>query len=311
MSVTALPRRRDAVVGDIRAFLVSAENLPSPRGAALQLIQLARDPKVGVNETVRVVKADPALAGFVLHAANAARFAAMPKAVDLQRAVVRLGMNVIRMHALALSVMKQRPPLRCKAFDYDRFWTASLLTGVLMDGLTRSCGGVAAEEAFSLGLLGSIGKLVLATVAPEPYAAVLDEARATNGASAPIEQRTFGFDHHELSAVLLADWDLPTRLADIVYWQRDPEEGGFTADSPSYVLAGALQLAAGLAELTLSSAVSAEQASALYLRAAILELSPGAVAEVAGEALADLRQWSGLIGVQPPATVSLPDAWPT
>ncbi|AUL98822.1 MAG TPA: HDOD domain-containing protein [Pseudothauera hydrothermalis] len=298
-SLSRPPRNPDDTRGRIRRFILDAEALPSPKGAALRLIELARDPDASIDETVRVIQTDPALTGFVVRAANAARFGGIERTLDVKRAVVRVGMQMVRAHALAISMIRDHKKLRCKHFDYTRFWTESLYTAVLMDKLAERYREFRLGEAFVLGLLAGVGRLAFATAAPDDYGVVLARAAARGVPLELLEQEAFGFDHHELSAVLLADWGVPTELADVVYWQCDPEGGGLKPDSRPYRLAGVLQLAAGLAAEAVAAPEQDGASGIVYLRAALLELEPADMAALTAQALVELREWLQLIGLPP------------
>jgi HD-like signal output (HDOD) protein len=298
-SLSRPPRNPDDTRGRIRRFILDAEALPSPKGAALRLIELARDPDASIDETVRVIQTDPALTGFVVRAANAARFGGIERTLDVKRAVVRVGMQMVRAHALAISMIRDHKKLRCKHFDYTRFWTESLYTAVLMDKLAERYRQFRPGEAFVLGLLAGVGRLAFATAAPDDYGVVLARAAARGVPLELLEQEAFGFDHHELSAVLLADWGVPTELADVVYWQCDPEGGGLKPDSRPYRLAGVLQLAAGLAAEAVAAPEQDGASGIVYLRAALLELEPADMAALTAQALVELREWLQLIGLPP------------
>lgn len=309
MTDTSSQRDRVEVTGNIRQFLLAADELPSPRGAALQLIELARDPDVSIDAIARVIRSDPALTGFVLRAASAARFGRTERPLDLRQSVVRLGMNIVRAHAVALSLVSNKPRFMSRRFDYNAFWTASLLNAAVMEALARQRGDLPAAEAFTLGLLSDVGLLAFATAAPASYDLALDRAANSSDPVEAVEQETFGFDRHELSAVLLADWGLPTSLADVVYWQRDPEGGGFAPDSRSYRLACGLQLASLLAQTCLADEPPADAVATIYLRAAILDLAPDDARGLASEALTELPLWTGLVGLPKPRIAALPSTW--
>lgn len=292
--------------GDIRKYLHAAEALPTPRGTALKLIETARNPRATLGDTLQVVRSDPALTGFVLRAAGTARFGGAPGQLDLHQAVRRLGLDVIRAHALALSLISQRTQVRCAGFDYDRFWIGALHQGILTDALARHCIGHAGGDAFSLGLLADVGRLAFATASPRDYTAVLAHAGHDPLALAAAERQRFGFDHHELSAVLLADWHLPGSLADIVYWQRDPEGGGFAPGSTSHRLASILQLAAALSRAALAGDAGVRNDDALApatLRAAILGLAAGEMQAILADSLPALRDWATLVGLPVPTSL--------
>ncbi|AYH44135.1 HDOD domain-containing protein [Azoarcus sp. DN11] len=309
MNSASNQRDRGQVTGNIRDFLLAADELPSPRGAALKLIELARDPEVRIDAVVRVIRSDPALSGFVLRAASAARFGRTERSLDLQQAVIRLGMNIVRAHAVALSLVANRPKVTSKRFNYNAFWTASLLNAAVMEALAAHRGDLPASEAFTLGLLSEIGTLAFATAAPATYDLTLEQAARSADPVETAEIATFGFDRHELSAVLLADWGIPTALADVVYWQRDPEGGGFDPDSRSYRLACGLQLATRLSETCLAAQPDAETVGTVYLRAAILDLTPEETRRLATDALAELPVWTDLVRLPRPVIAALPSSW--
>jgi len=302
-------RDHDEVVGSIRDFLLAAESLPSPRGAALQLLELSRDPETSIDAVVRVIRSDPALSGFVVRAASAARFGRTERALDLQHAVIRLGMNIVRAHALALSLTSYRPNTGCRHFDYFAFWTHALLNAAMMEALAGHRGDLPKAEAFTLGLLSNIGQLAFATARPDDYDRVLASDATRPEQLGCAEREVFGFDHRELSAVLLADWGIPTALADVVYWQCDPEGGGFAPDSRAYRLACGLQFAARLAQTCLATQPDPDSVAAVYLRGAVLDLSPDESRELATEALGELPAWTALVGLPKAAITRLPVDW--
>lgn len=290
------------VVRDIREFLLGAEALPSPQGTALKLVEIAQAPNASIDDVVRIVKTDPALTGFVLQAAASARFHDMKGVLDLHRAVQRLGLSVIRSHALALSLISRRMTLRCAGFDYERFWVGALHTAILTEALAQECNIRTAIDTFSLGLLADIGRLAFATAAPDEYARVLMAAQAAPDDLSALERQAFGFDHHELSSVLLADWQLPTAMADLVYWQSDPEGGGFAAGSAAYQLVSVLQLARSLSDQTLNCThgPNADALSSATLRAAILALDRSDMETALAGSVNALRAWTTLVGLPMP-----------
>lgn len=296
------------VVGDIRHFLLGAEALPTPHGTALKLMEFARDPDTPITEILRVIQSDPALTGFVLRAASAARFHGANEGLDLRRSVLRLGLDTIRSRAVALSLVNQRGRTPCAGFDYPGFWLASLHTGILMESLSLYCEGLDCHDNFSLGLLGSIGRLAFATAAPVEYARLLERAPPPHDDIAALERAAFGFDHHELSSVLLADWGIPTVFAEVVYWQSDPEGGNFTPGSRQHLLASALQLATSLSRLTLGATPPEGEHEAAALRAAILGLPESTMRAIVSESLPQLSDWARLVGLPAPTTHPLHDS---
>lgn len=294
MNVVETVRRDTAQArDDIRAFIQASGELPTPRGVALDLMRATRDPDVGLADVARLVKADPALTAFVLRAANAARFAGKRKVVDVPQAVTRLGINMVRVYAIAVSMMQGYRQGQCPGFDYEGFWARSLLAAIVMSELAERGGSLHGEEAFALALLSQIGQLTFATAAPEDYALLLARSRDGGGELALLERDAFGFDQNELTAVLLVEWGIPTKLADVVFWQQDPEAGGYGCNSLEHRLASELQLAVKLSEVCLMSQEAAEvEVPALLLRAEIAGLSKEELVELSAIAAHEWLSWS-------------------
>ena len=72
------------------------------------------------------------------------------------------------------------------------------------------------DEAFIAGILQDIGILVLLRELGEPYAKFLTGVIDEKCHLASLEQDTLGFDHVQLSAALLARWQLPKRLVEAI-----------------------------------------------------------------------------------------------
>jgi Predicted signal transduction protein len=76
-----------------------------------------------------------------------------------------------------------------------------------MQALAQRVRVVAADEAFSLGLLARVGELALATLYPDAFARLLaDIQRNPQHQQVVLEDQAFAMNHRELGAAMLADW---------------------------------------------------------------------------------------------------------
>ncbi|MDP3123052.1 MAG: HDOD domain-containing protein, partial [Thiobacillus sp.] len=159
--------------------------LPTPRGVALAILTISQRENATLGEIARVVQTDPALSGRLIKLANSASHIARP-VVSVQEAVVRQGMATVRHLALGFSLVDQYRDGVCQAFDYQEYWSHSLLMALSMQALGMRVHVAAVDELFICGLLAQVGKLALATVYPEEYSAVLT-AQHANPAQPAIE----------------------------------------------------------------------------------------------------------------------------
>ncbi len=224
--------------------------LPSPKGAALAILEICRREDASTDEIARVVQTDPALAGRLLRLANSAAHAGRP-IVAIPEAVMRLGLGVVRGLAVGFSLVDQYQTGACRAFDYPHFWSHSLLMAVAMQELGRVTRVTSPDEVFACGLMSRIGCLALASIYPTEYAELL-ERKTTGGKLAELERQVLQVDHNELTATILTDCGIPHALVEPVYYHEAPESSGFTEGSRPYRLAHLFYHAKQLADLGLA-----------------------------------------------------------
>lgn len=206
--------------------LKAADRFPSPPGVALAVLQLVEQEDSDLEELARLIQADPALSARLLRFVNSPAIAPRRPIVAVKDAVGRIGMNGVRNLVLGLSLVGHYRTGKCEGFDYQRFWAGSLALGVAASLLVGHMRLAAAEEIFTVGLLGDIGRLALATAWPKPYSECLQAAGDDPEALITLERSRFAVDHRQLTTLLLEDWHLPEVFIDALARSREkPIEG--------------------------------------------------------------------------------------
>ena len=224
--------------------------LPSPKGVALAILEMCRNEDTTISEIAHIAQTDPALAGRLIRNANAASSGVRPIA-SVTDAIMRLGMGTVRNLAMGFSLIDQYHSGPCAGFDYERFWSYSLLVALAMQEFGRMTGAGAAEELFACGLLSQIGRLALATLYPQEYAGLLNETNA-RARLAELEHERLHTDHNELTAALLSDWGLPLALIEPIHYHEAPDKAPFTPGSRPHQLTHLFYLAKRIGDLGLS-----------------------------------------------------------
>ena len=240
---------------DMKRFeqLKAAGDLPSPRGVAIAIIRLAQSPDVSVAELARVIKADPAFVGRLVKAANGLVSVNGRSVVSVQDALMVLGLPAVRTLALGFSLLSNYRKGACEAFDYARFWSSSLLMALSMQALAQRVRVVAADEAFSLGLLARVGELAMATLYPADFGRLLGQIAARPELrQMDLEQAAFAMTHSELGAAMLLDWGLPIPLVEPVRFYEMPEAVGYAEGSREAGIIQCLVLSRAIAQLCLA-----------------------------------------------------------
>jgi len=184
--------------------------LPSPTGVALSILELTRDPDTSTDDMAMVLVGDPSLTGQILKYANAATGGARTEITNVNDALVRLGMSMVRQLCLGFSVLSNSRRGPCSEFEYDEYWTKSLAMAVSSHALCGCIKAVSPDEGFTCGLLGKIGHLALASVYPHHYTDILYEWNGGSVAElSALENQELSIDHNDVSAALFEDWGLP------------------------------------------------------------------------------------------------------
>src|SRR6516225_810131 len=148
---------------DIASFerLKATGNLPSPRGAALAIMRATQAEDVSMAELARIAGGDPAFVARIVRAANGLVGYRQRPIVAVQDAILMLGLPAVRNLALGFSLLSNYRRGKAAGFNFDHFWSASLLTAISMQALAQATRRAPADESYTLGLLSRIGKLAL------------------------------------------------------------------------------------------------------------------------------------------------------
>ncbi|MHB1085667.1 MAG: sensor domain-containing diguanylate cyclase [Thiobacillus sp.] len=278
--------------------------LPSPKGVALAVLELSQRENITLGEIARVVQTDPALSGRLIKLANTASRIARP-VVSVQEAVVRQGMTAVRQLALGFSLLDQYRAGECHAFDYQSYWSHSLLMGLTMQALGDRVRIASTDELFICGLLAQVGKLALATAYPDEYNTVLTAHRADPSQPLATHERAhLETDHGELGIALMSDWGIPGVFTAPLAQYEGTNAPGFPHDSRSNSMILMLRLSHRLADLGLAEADVRPQLAREWITLATeLDIPLETSGSFIDEIIAIWRNWGVLLKIP---TAALP-----
>jgi diguanylate cyclase (GGDEF)-like protein len=272
----------------------AADKLPSPSGVALAVMELWEREDTTAEQLARLIQTDPALCGRLLRLANSSIMGTRPVAA-VPEAVVRVGMRTVGQLAVCFSLIDNSMQGHCDGFDYEAFWSESLLMAVLSKGLAEATRLAAPDDLFACGLLARIGELALATIYPREYAGILRDGRRDLAART---REQFGFDHNELSYELMLDYGVPDALAEPARHHQDADDDAFDHDSRHGRLTSSFRLAYQLARLTgEEDARRVTHTRVIETLGERLELTRERVAATFDAAVSDWHDWSRLLSL--------------
>lgn len=274
-------------------------HLPSPKGVALQVIRLTQQDDVSSQQIAHVIKADPALSGRIIKAANVLMVYNNRPVVAVSDAVTVLGINMVRQLILGFSLVADTREGFCQRFDYPGFWAQSLLRAIAAQHLIRHKGIGSGEEIFILGLLGQVGRLALATIYPVEYAELLEQVADDGVDIAAREQAEFGFDHAQLTQAMLADWGMPRSFQEVALLHEHPEEARFAEGSRDWKLLNVMHIAAELAAVCMAPVQRRRKlVPHLMLMAARWGVETEMLVELGDNVIRGWAEWGGLLEIR-------------
>lgn len=197
-------------------------SLPSLPTVAIQILKAFSDPDTAVLDVVTLMQTDPALSAKVLKAANSARFSAGRSVCSMQRAVLLLGKKLICSLALGFSLAEASMTRGRHVKHFQIFWLQSFARALAAQAVAQRFGGCPPEDAFTVGLLSMIGRLVLLKHDPNAYAACIDEAEQQGVSLESVERERLSITSIELTASMMEKWNLPERFVKAVRSQSEP-----------------------------------------------------------------------------------------
>lgn len=191
-------------------LLARLDELHTAPTTALRILELTRTPDYDVQELVRLLELDPALAARVLRTVNSAHFGLGRPVGSLRQAVSFLGNRSLRLLALTFSVvarLTEGPAARL----CGEFWTRAVSISTSARLLAMWDKEVDPFVAHGTGLLLDLGVLALAQCEGEPYVEVYRACEHGPGLTAA-ELACYGFDHARLGSHMLARWGFPEAM---------------------------------------------------------------------------------------------------
>lgn len=190
-------------------------DLPSFPEVATRVRQLLADPKSSVDQVVRVVGSEPALAARLMRVANASAFNRSGKQVtDLRTAINRIGYSMVRTAAMAFAMSQLRRGAKLERLQtrLDDLWALSTQVAALAYVIARNSTKVNPDEAALAGMMHGIGKLYIMTRAAQHPDLFVDDAALNE---------ILDSWHASIGKAILENWEFSDEMAAAVGEQED------------------------------------------------------------------------------------------
>lgn len=209
----------------------SLVNLPTLPIIATEIIRVAREDRLSINQILPIIEKDPPLAMKVLKYANSPFYGLKEKVKSLRHAIVVIGLAQLTQLATAFSVIRVlNDDQSGQVLPWRQFWEHSSATGYMAQLIAEELNIFTTENLYSVGLLHDIGKLILYRVDSRNYYRVFLLSTEKNISSEAAELEIFGFTHAESGSWIAERWELPQGIRDGIRYHHAPEK----MDEPRY-----------------------------------------------------------------------------
>jgi putative nucleotidyltransferase with HDIG domain len=228
----------------LREFVGKLDGIPTLARTYVELTRLLHSNAFPIGDLSAIIEKDPVLTAKLLQMANSVRFAPTRRISTVFEAVQLIGFDLVRAMVLGVQVFEWCNKI-AKTKLFDRVWEHSVQTAVFAKKLAQleQLDAEKCEEAFLLGLLHDIGKVVLGATCPE-YQALWSEYGNDSRKLVARERQVIGATHAGAGAYLLRLWGLPEAVSRDIAAHHNLETIKTTGFTPLLAVHLAQELAA-------------------------------------------------------------------
>jgi putative nucleotidyltransferase with HDIG domain len=191
------------------------ESIPTLESSRMRLFMVLQEESSTLEDIEEVVSSDPAMAAKVVRLANSSFYRHSENHVGIQKALITIGIDLVKCIALSMSVME--------AFGSDTalmktLWRHSYMVGMLAGMLAES--RFEKECLFTGGLLHDLGRMVFLCKAPEEYLSLCESV--TGWPDHKLERDVFTTDHTVIGEMVAGRWHFPPEVIRIIRHHHEP-----------------------------------------------------------------------------------------
>jgi HD-like signal output (HDOD) protein len=206
MTITTLSEER---------LIATAKLLPAAPQIMAKLHKMLLDSNSGMTQIAALLKRDPTLTSRIIRVANSAAYKGGGLGT-IEEALQRVGFSeVFRLVGVVANATLTDSSLRCYGYGAETFRAHCLCTALVAEGVAKHT-GMDSRLAYTAGLLGGIGCILLDRIGRDSLGAAEIFPVAGHGHLAEWERQTFGMSHHEVAGRLLREWDFPDAVVKAV-----------------------------------------------------------------------------------------------
>lgn len=206
---------------DWREIVAWVGDLPPMPHVAQRAIKMVEDPNTSAAELTDLLSSDTALAARVMKIANSAMFSRQRQITTLNQAIMIIGFKALKGIVVAAALRQVN-----KNFGKveQLIWEHSMACATCATRVARKLKKRYSDEIFLLGLLHSLGQIVLLVQeeTQREYFKVLAKIKESNVDFVTAEQEVLGFSHPLIGALVAKKWNFSADTCQVILHYKDP-----------------------------------------------------------------------------------------
>lgn len=204
----------------IKNIIYSSNKLPTLPVIYSEINKLIEDDRSDIEDIINLINTDQVTAARVLRVVNSSFYGI--KTGSVKTAILNLGLLSLKSVIITSEIFKTE-----ECAYVDLLWKHSCLTNIMTIILYEYVYKKPIPDMYySAGLLHDLGKVVLYKIFELKYEKTINlKAENPEISLSACERNVFNFDHEELGATILSNWELPSSIVEISLNHHCPEKG--------------------------------------------------------------------------------------
>lgn len=198
---------------NIKKILNRVVAIPTLPSMVREVLSLLQQKNTTANDLQQVITKDPAIAVKVLKLVNSSYYGFPSKIASIQHALTILGFNTLRSLVLSISAFDSLSKgLDRSSFDFTQYSIHCNACAITAKIIAKPIANIDEEDAFAIGLLHDIGKVIMCKYMNKEFAEVSQKVKETQRPAFEVEQEILGFTHGDIGGWLAEHWKLPETI---------------------------------------------------------------------------------------------------
>ena len=197
-------------------------NIPSMPEIMSLTLDAIKDAANAKDNLIKIIEKDMELAEQIVHLSNSPFYSAIIKKTNEDIDTVSKTVNYLDIMITKNIIITNA--LKKMMIDYVgiELWVHSVKCALSSEIISQELNIFNPDDAYILGFLHDIGKILLYKDNPELFEKIMKIAQEKETESTVIEQEQFGINHATISAKIIEKWGLPQALSDCIKYHHEP-----------------------------------------------------------------------------------------